>query len=159
VIILFCGIPGSGKTTIARVLAQRARELGPVQLLSSDQLKPPVYKKILAAVAGARNPSHLLILDATFFKKEHRRQVKILAQTEDVITVYIECSLKLAIERNQARQPNIAAKAVHIMARRMEPPTNPTVKIDSANTSATEAAERIFAVIKCQTVAKFSRTP
>ena len=44
-IIIFCGIPGSGKTTIAKRLVEHLRKQGSVKHFISDELKPPVYKK------------------------------------------------------------------------------------------------------------------
>jgi adenylylsulfate kinase-like enzyme len=147
VIILFCGIPGSGKSTIAGLLARRLAASGKVQTLRSDELTPPVYKKIFKAVAAARDQKNLLILDATFFKKELRRQIKLLAQGEKVITVYVDCPIDVARQRNRARQSNISEKALHIMAHRMEPPKNPTLRIDSAKTGPTDAAAEIFDLV------------
>jgi adenylylsulfate kinase-like enzyme len=144
VIILFCGIPGSGKSTIAGLLAERLAALGSVQILSSDKLRAPVYKKIFDALAPDRRTADLIILDATFFKKELERQVKTLAQAEKGITVYLDCPLQVALQRSRERQPNISAKAVHIVFHRMEPPNNPTVQIDTATTTPADAAAKIF---------------
>lgn len=149
-IILFCGIPGSGKTTIATLLAERLSGPGNVQVLSSDKLRAPVYKKILKAIAPENRTADLLVLDATFFKRELRRQVKALAGAERVVTVYLDCPLQVALERNRARQPNISEKAVHIVFHRMEPPNSPTIKIDTAITAPVEAAAKIFELIKTQ---------
>jgi len=148
VIILFCGIPGSGKSTIAGLLAARLAELGDVRILSSDNLRAPVYKKIFDAIAAGRKPGELLILDATFFQKELRRQVKILAQSENVIRVYLDCPLEVALQRNRARRPNISEKAVRVVFHRMEPPAHPSLRIDTAAISAAGAAARIFEFVK-----------
>jgi adenylylsulfate kinase-like enzyme len=147
-IILFCGIPGSGKTTIADILRQHLAELGQVRMLNSDKLRGPVYRRLLKAIAPDRERSDFLILDATFYKKEWREQVRALAQGEEVLTVYLHCPLNLALERNRERRPNISEKALHIVFHKMEPPENPTVSIDTATTAALDAAVKILNLIK-----------
>ena len=96
-IILFCGIPGCGKTTVAELLAERLTVLGQTQLLSSDKLRPPVYKKLFRALATNEKRADFVILDATFYKREWRQQVRALARSEKVITVYLECPLSTAL--------------------------------------------------------------
>jgi adenylylsulfate kinase-like enzyme len=150
VIILFCGIPGSGKSTIAAKLAERLAELGSVQILSSDKLRPPVYRKFFNALAQDRKRTDFLIFDATFYKEEWRRQVKALAQAEKVVTVFFDCPLEVALQRNRERQRNISEKALHIMFHRMEPPKNPTIRIDTTTTTGAEAAAKIFELIRNQ---------
>ena len=149
-IILFCGIPGSGKTTIAKIVAERLATLGQVQLLSSGKLKPPVYRKLFRALAPDEKRAEFVILDATFYKKESRRQVRALARGEKVVTVYLDCSLEVALQRNRARQPNISERAVHIIFHQMEPPEHPSLRIDTATTSAADAARKIGEFIQDQ---------
>jgi adenylylsulfate kinase-like enzyme len=150
VIILFCGIPGCGKTTVAELLAERLPVLGPIQLLTSDKLRPPVYKKLFRALATNEKRADFVILDATFYKREWRQQVKALAVSEKVITVYLECPLSTALERNRTRRANISEKAIRIIFHKFEPPMNPTIKIDTTVTAAVPAADQIFAFIKDQ---------
>ena len=149
-ILLLCGIPGSGKSTIAERLAARLAVLGSVHLLSSDKLKPPVYRKLFRAVAANRKRADFLILDATFYKKEWRQQVKVLAGGEEVLTVYLDCSLEVALRRNKERQPNISETAVHIIFHQMDPPKTPSLRIDTVATTADEAAGSIFELAKNQ---------
>jgi predicted kinase len=144
VIILFCGIPGSGKTTIADALARHLGALGRVKVLSSDRLKAPVYRRILNILATGRGDEDFLILDATFYKQEWREKIAALAAGEKVVTVYLDCPREVALARNRARRPNIAERALHIVYHRMEPPDAPDLTIDTASVSPEAAAERIF---------------
>ena len=148
-IILFCGIPGSGKSTIAEILAKRLAALGPVEMFSSDKLRGPVYEKFFKILAQDRQRADFVIFDATFYKKEWREQISALAQSA-VVTVYLNCPLEIALERNKERQPRISEKAVHIMFHRMEPPEKPDIGIDSATMTAADAAEKIFEFVKKQ---------
>jgi tRNA uridine 5-carbamoylmethylation protein Kti12 len=150
VIIIFCGIPGCGKTTVAELLAERLPVHGPIQLLTSDKLRPPVYKKLFRALATNEKRADFVILDATFYKREWRQQVKALAVSEKVITVYLECPLSTALERNRTRRANISEKAIRIIFHKFEPPMNPTIKIDTTVTAAVRAADQIFEFIKDQ---------
>ncbi len=143
-VILFCGIPGSGKTTIAEILAERLAALGQVQILSSDRLKPPVYRRIFEALEAERGGEDFLILDATFYKKEWRDRVADLAKSEPLTIVYLHCPRELALRRNRARRQNISERALHIVYHRMERPDNPDLTIDTTKTSAQKAAETIF---------------
>jgi adenylylsulfate kinase-like enzyme len=149
-IIMFCGIPGSGKTTIAEILREQLSGLGRVQLLSSDQLRGPVYRKFLKTLAPNRERADFVVFDATFYKKEWRQQLRALAGDDEVITVYLECPLNLALERNRQRRPNVTEKALHIIFHKMERPENPTITIDTAATSAPDAARKIFNFIEDQ---------
>jgi tRNA uridine 5-carbamoylmethylation protein Kti12 len=144
VIILFCGIPGSGKTTIADTLARHLIALGGVKVLSSDRLKPPVYRRIIKILETRRADEDFLILDATFYKKDWRDKVTITAAGERVITVHLDCPREVALARNRERRPNIAERALHIVYHRMEPPDAPDLKIDTASVTPEAAAERIF---------------
>ena len=114
-IILFCGIPGCGKSTIAELLAERLSVLGRIQLVVSDKLRPPVYKSLFRTLAASEKRADFVILDATFYKREWRQQVRALAPSEKVITVYVECPLSTALERNRTRQANISEKAIGII--------------------------------------------
>ena len=143
-IILFCGIPGSGKTTIADILGRRLGALGRVKILSSDRLKAPVYRRILSILETGRGDENFLILDATFYKKEWREKVAALAAGENVVTVYFDCPREVALARNRERRPNISERALHIVYHRMEPPEAPDLKIDTASVSPETAAKRVF---------------
>jgi adenylylsulfate kinase-like enzyme len=147
-IIMFCGIPGSGKSTVAQILHRQLSDLGHVQVLSSDQLRGPVYRKLLKTLAPDRERPDFIIFDATFYKKEWRQQVSAMAGGDPVITVYFECPLNVALERNRQRRPNVSEKALHIMFHKMERPENPTITIDTVGTTAVDASAKILNVIK-----------
>ncbi len=143
-ILLFCGIPGSGKSTIAGILAGRLERRGRVKVLSSDRLKPPVYRRMFQALEARRGEEDFLILDATFYQKEWRGRVAELAQGEALVTVYLHCPREMALRRNRERRENISERALHIVSHRMEPPDDADLSIDTSKATAEEAAERIL---------------
>lgn len=147
-IIMFSGIPACGKTTIARCVAERLQEIGTVQLINSDELRPPVYKKMFKAVEPRPGRAAFIILDATFSKQQQREHIEVSASGETVLTVYLECPLEVALERNRARSAKIPEKALHIVSRRFEPPQSPTIRIDTSAMFATAACSMIIEMIR-----------
>ena len=69
-IILFCGIPGVGKSTIANNLEEKLKEIGSTRLIVSDDISTNRYQKIFKRIEELKDEVDYLILDATFFKKE-----------------------------------------------------------------------------------------
>ena len=148
-VILFCGIPGSGKTTIAKRLAKRLQTAGRVKIFISDKLKPPVYQKFFRLLKENIKRYDFLIFDATFYKTQWRQKMKTLAKGEKVITVYLSCSLKTALERNKKRRPRIPEKAVHIISSQMAKPKTPDIILNTEAISIADAVNKVFnAVLK-----------
>ncbi len=147
-IIMLCGIPGSGKSTIGEMLATQLAALGSVQMVSSDRLKGPVYAKIFRMLAANACREDFLILDATFYKKEWRRQVSALAPEKKLVRVYLDCPLSVALQRNKKRTPNISDRAIHIIHRKMEPPECPEIRLDIASLSPEDAVRKILEYVR-----------
>ena len=117
-------------------------------MLSSDRLKPPVYRRIFKTLESERGEEAFLILDATFYKKEWRERVAALAGEERVLTIFLDCPREVAVKRNRERSPNISERALHIVYHRMEPPEHPDLLIDTSTMTAEAAAARILEVIR-----------
>ncbi|MEK7192162.1 MAG: RNA 2',3'-cyclic phosphodiesterase [Patescibacteria group bacterium] len=147
-IIIFCGIPGSGKTTIAKRLVEHLRKQGSVKHFISDELKPPVYKKFFQILPENLGKYDFLIFDATFYKKEWREKMKQLAKGEKLLMIYLECPLQIAIQRNKKRRAGIPEEAVHIMAANFEKPDRADVVIDTQKTAVSESVKKIMNYIK-----------
>lgn len=143
-VIIFCGIPGSGKTTIAKRLVKRLRGYGSVKLFISDQLKPPVYKKFFRLLSENLGKYDFLVFDATFYKKAWREKMKQLAKGRKLFAVYLKCPLSVAIQRNKKRRAGIPEKAVHIMAANFEEPRHPDIVIDTGEMPVSESVKKIL---------------
>ncbi|MCL5411192.1 MAG: ATP-binding protein [Patescibacteria group bacterium] len=145
---MFCGIPGCGKTTIAKQLVENLQKVGTVKRFTSDELKPPVYEKFFKLLKENLGKFNFLIFDATFYKKRWQKKLVALAKGEKAITVYVYCSLKTAIERNKSRKSHIPEQAIRSISRKMEAPENPEVIINTESLSTNESVEEIIKEIK-----------
>lgn len=143
-IVIFCGIPGSGKTTAAELLAKELKKKGKVKIFTSDKISGSFYRKIPRILKENLNQVDFLILDATFYKKEWRDLVRKLAKGERIITVYLECPVPVCIERNKKRKSGIPEKAVHIMAHQMEKPKRPDIFINTEKIKSKQAVKLIL---------------
>jgi uncharacterized protein len=110
---VFCGLPASGKSTLAKVAAQLLN----IDVLRSDRIRKTIFSPALdahqpsawadgiyAPEAGQRTYAHLLqqahdilsrgssvVLDATFSRSRDRRQALILARDRDATIIFAEC--------------------------------------------------------------------
>lgn len=102
IIILFCGLPGVGKTTLARSVASRTG----ARILSSDKIR----KELMTYPAYTRTEGRLVydvlmlltkyltaaglncILDATFNRERSRKEVENKLRSNNVQLYVIECT-------------------------------------------------------------------
>lgn len=155
-LLIFCGIPGSGKTTIA-CLAARS-DPGAVHIQTDafrSKISEPTFSKeesdfvyglATAAAREALDGGHLVILDATFGSSMRRERT--LRALEGHYTradvVHVSCDLQVALRRNAARAGRAAVPEERLVdiLRKFEAPEG-AIEVDSAKTSAEEAAEEI----------------
>ncbi len=142
-IVLFCGIPAAGKTTIATKLVGKLEQIGTVKLLSSDALRTPVYRKLSNLLLEHQDEFDFLILDATFYREEYRENIRSLARGR-VVTVFCDVPLETAMARNDRRDTVIPAVGVRSIAGQMEKPVDPDIYLKTDTTSADDAAQMIF---------------
>lgn len=148
--IIFCGIPGSGKSTIAKRLVNKLKKSGSYKLFVSDKVTRSVYKKIFQFLKENLNKVDFIIIDATFYKEKWRDMVYKIAKEkkEKVLTIYLHCSLKTSLLRNKKRKPKILEKAVHIIYHQMEEPKKPDVSIDTDKVGPEGAISKILREIR-----------
>jgi len=143
-VIIFCGVPGSGKSTIARRLIQELKKLGKVKFLISDEIRRRKYEQIYQWLQKNLNTTDYLIVDATFYKKEWREKVKEIANSQNVFTIFLYCSLKTCLERNQKRKPSFPERVIHIIDAEIEKPEKPDISIDTDKIKPEEAVSQIL---------------
>lgn len=143
-VIIFCGVPGSGKTTISEILARGLEDFGTVKFIVSDEVSRKVYTRIFKLLKDNLEGVDYILVDATFFKKSWRQIVNSLAGKEHVFTCYLHCPLEICLKRNRARDPSLPEKVIHIISKEMEPPSHPDISVDTETVKPKEAACEIL---------------
>ena len=153
--MIFCGIPGSGKTTIARLVAKDLRDCFHIQTDTlRSMISRPGYTKeeselvyrdcILIAREGLK-AGYDTILDGTFLRDEYRDEAieKLSRYFSSYLIVYIACDPKTAYRRNLSRRERVPKKSFLRLYEMMQEPRN-ALRIDSARTRPREAASAIL---------------
>ena len=170
------GLPGSGKSTIARRLKAK---LPRAEWLRMDEFRGFItpkreyteeerdmaYRAMILAGKHLVRSGTSVIFDAT----GHRRKWRTLARREipHFYEVYVKCSLKTAMEREASRKDSLVVRNLYKRALQRlegkrvrkigevigidvpyEVPKRPDLVIDSEKVSAAEAARMVLKVLK-----------
>lgn len=102
-LIIICGLPGSGKTTLARELARRwgaahvstdsIRRETVKDPTYTEEEKQAVYAELVRRAGEALQTGRDAIVDATCYKKENREALLKLALERNVRAYIIVCAL------------------------------------------------------------------
>lgn len=140
-LILMCGVPASGKSTLAYNLAQHFEEQKAV-VISMDAIREKwfgtrkcqdrcdeIYAQSIDDTLSAFENSDIVIYDATNrTRKTRRKLVETIQKYYDclVYCVFMDTPLEVALERNAKRDKSIQVPPAVIrrMYEALQPPTN-----------------------------------
>ncbi len=141
-LIMFCGIPGSGKSTEARRMAESLTARGlTVEHISRDELRfsmisnesdfskeKEVFSKFVEKMNNSLNKNNCTIIDATHISKASR--AKILRQVEDpanvrLLVLYLTTPIDVCMQQNDLRtgRERVPHETIERMAEGFETPT------------------------------------
>jgi predicted kinase len=120
ILYILCGLPFSGKTTFARILANqcdfihldldalvRAKNLFPEEGINEEQWGA-VFREVQQQVAGLLTSGKSVIVDAVNYDRVGRDRLRTIARQCDssVHVIYINLPLEQIEQRRQANQAN-----------------------------------------------------
>lgn len=142
-LIMFCGIPGSGKSTEACRMAESLTTGGiTVEHISRDELRfsmisneseyfskeKEVFSKFVEKMNNSLNKNDCTIIDATHISKASR--AKILRRVEDpayvrLLVLYLTTPIDVCMQQNDLRtgRERVPQEAIEKMAEQFEVPT------------------------------------
>lgn len=141
-IVIVCGIPGSGKTTLATRLEKRLGDRGhPAGLLHSDDYDRRTYERMYEDVAAGADddPDRDWLLEGTFYRREWRNR---FYRLDDAYEVWVKASLATCLERNRDREDPIPEKGVRAIHGQFEPP-RADLEIDTEELTVEAALDRL----------------
>ncbi|MDG6914641.1 MAG: ATP-binding protein [Nitrososphaerota archaeon] len=155
---MFCGIPGSGKTTIARLVV---RSLGRAVHIQTDVLRQMiaqptygwrearfVYESATLLGRRALMEGYDAVLDGTFLREEYRAEARrrLWRHCSSCLVVCVACDTEVARRRNSSRQEAVPASSFDRLARSFEAPEE-CLLVRSDETTPELAAERVLRAV------------
>jgi hypothetical protein len=100
-LIMVCGLPGTGKTSVSKIIARKINGIIlRTDVIRKQIIKEPeyterekrrVYENLLRETEDSIKEGENVILDATFYKKSLRKQIYDLARKANSELIIIEC--------------------------------------------------------------------
>ena len=157
-LVLFCGIPGGGKTTVARLVAGSFErsiliETDAVRgMLARPSFEPEesrfVYEACFGIAEEALRAGYFVALEGTFLKEDYRQDARsrLGRFSSSVDTIWVDCDLETALRRNSERRAAVPSERVRSMFEMLEPPRD-AIRVDSSRMSAESAAKRVLSAL------------
>lgn len=160
-VIWMTGLPGSGKTTLARILEKKLVELGrPVEIMDGDEVRRNLSPRLgfsredrqihanrVAYVSKllCRNGVIVLVGLISPYREFRRRAREMIG---DFVEVYVKCSLEECINRDVKGHYRKALSGEISdftgISDPYEEPGNPDVVVDTENEESEESVQRIL---------------
>jgi hypothetical protein len=157
-LVVFCGVPGSGKTTIARILCKRIPGAVHIQtdairrMITRPKYTGPesafVYNSCVQVAKEALISGRPVVLDGTFARSYHR--AKAFTELQGLygrfVLVYLVCSFDTARLRNASRMDIVPEERLKGIYAHFEEPMK-ALKLNTDTHSAEENANIILSAL------------
>ena len=167
-LVVFCGIPGSGKSTIAHLVAKAAKPSVQLQTDGVRFMIPEpsysaeesefVYQACIAAAGVALDLGYFTILDGTFGSRKRRDSAlaALEAHCSRADVVHVQCDLNIALDRNARRRKPVPEENLKGIVAGFDVPVG-AVTVDTSKMEAEDAARmvmrRLGLLVAAETVA------
>ena len=141
-IVVVCGPPGAGKSTIASEAVERLADAGyELRVLRSDDFRSPVYDRMFERVAA--DPEADWLLDGTFYRTEWRERFRRFGEMREV---YVRADLETCLRRNRERAEPIDEAGVRSIHAGFERPREDLL-LDTDALSVEAASEALYRAV------------
>ena len=146
-LIVICGLPGTGKTTIAKALSQQVgaalfrtdaiRKEMMRENTYTEREKNSVYESMFAAADEKLRNGEDCVLDGTFYKKSLINEARIVAEKNGSRFHLIECVLhekdvKERISKRKKDESDADFSVYHTVKKSFEPITEKHIVVDTS---------------------------